>query len=154
MANTHLKAFNEWGHTDTPLSPVAPFSPSPPLPPLYTSCATRPSSVGWCQTPQYPPQLECQLSAVVVSAVVQQFYQSEVNNEYVIRGNAAVLKCSIPSFVADFVSVVSWHDEAGESFTPNSLHGKLCGVTISRMMVLLCLTSLLSFLTCPLSMLG
>lgn len=45
------------------------------------------------------------------TTVVQQFYQSEVNNEYVIRGNSAVLKCSIPSFVADFVSVVSWHDE-------------------------------------------
>lgn len=43
--------------------------------------------------------------------VVQQFYQSEVNNEYVIRGNSAVLKCSIPSFVADFINVVSWHDE-------------------------------------------
>lgn len=28
-----------------------------------------------------------------------------------IRGNSAVLKCSIPSFVADFVAVVSWHDE-------------------------------------------
>lgn len=46
-----------------------------------------------------------------VGTVVQQFYQSEVNNEYVIRGNSAVLKCSIPSFVADFVNVVSWHDE-------------------------------------------
>lgn len=34
-----------------------------------------------------------------------------MNNEYVIRGNSAVLKCSIPSFVADFVNVVSWHDE-------------------------------------------
>lgn len=48
--------------------------------------------------------------------VVEQFYQSEVNNEYVIRGNSAVLKCSIPSFVADFVSVVSWHDETGSSY--------------------------------------
>ncbi|KAF4517352.1 hypothetical protein B566_EDAN011739 [Ephemera danica] len=48
--------------------------------------------------------------------VVQQFYQSEVNNEYVIRGNSAVLKCSIPSFVADFVSVVTWHDDSGNSF--------------------------------------
>lgn len=48
--------------------------------------------------------------------VVQQFYQSEVNNEYVIRGNAAVLKCSIPSFVADFVSVVAWHDDSGNSY--------------------------------------
>ncbi|KAM8712136.1 hypothetical protein ACLKA7_012631 [Drosophila subpalustris] len=48
--------------------------------------------------------------------VVQQFYESEVNNEYVIRGNAAVLKCSIPSFVADFVQVVSWQDEEGQLY--------------------------------------
>jgi hypothetical protein len=56
--------------------------------------------------------------------VVQQFYQSEVNNEYVIRGNSAVLKCSIPSFVADFVSVVSWQDDAGNSFhSADQQHG-------------------------------
>ncbi|XP_049833932.1 Down syndrome cell adhesion molecule-like protein Dscam2 isoform X19 [Schistocerca gregaria] len=54
---------------------------------------------------------------VNVRAVVQQFYQTEVNNEYVIRGNSAVLKCSIPSFVADFVTVVSWQDDAGHSYT-------------------------------------
>ncbi|KAJ8918536.1 hypothetical protein NQ315_013041 [Exocentrus adspersus] len=48
--------------------------------------------------------------------VVQQFYQTEVNNEYVIRGNAAVLKCSIPSFVADFVGVVSWSDSEGNQY--------------------------------------
>nr|NP_001036495.1 down syndrome cell adhesion molecule 1, isoform X [Drosophila melanogaster]ABI31046.1 down syndrome cell adhesion molecule 1, isoform X [Drosophila melanogaster] len=53
---------------------------------------------------------------VHVRAVVQQFYESEVNNEYVIRGNAAVLKCSIPSFVADFVQVVSWQDEEGQLY--------------------------------------
>lgn len=47
---------------------------------------------------------------------MQQFYESEVNNEYVIRGNAAVLKCSIPSFVADFVQVISWQDENGELY--------------------------------------
>ncbi|GBP44660.1 Hemicentin-2 [Eumeta japonica] len=48
--------------------------------------------------------------------LVQQAYESEVNNEYVIRGNAAILKCSIPSFVADFVSVVSWQDDAGATY--------------------------------------
>ncbi|XP_041449105.1 LOW QUALITY PROTEIN: Down syndrome cell adhesion molecule-like protein Dscam2 [Drosophila obscura] len=53
---------------------------------------------------------------VHVRAVVQQFYESEVNNEYVIRGNAAVLKCSIPSFVADFVQVISWQDEEGKLY--------------------------------------
>lgn len=39
-----------------------------------------------------------------------------MNNEYVIRGNAAVLKCSIPSFVADFVIVVGWVDSDGNNF--------------------------------------
>ncbi|KRF79716.1 dscam, isoform AA [Drosophila virilis] len=41
--------------------------------------------------------------------------------EYVIKGNAAVLKCSIPSFVADFVRVESWIDEEGNvlSFSDN-----------------------------------
>lgn len=48
--------------------------------------------------------------------MVHQFYQSEVNNEYVIRGNSAVLRCSIPSFVADFVSVLSWQDENGHLY--------------------------------------
>ncbi|KAG5890614.1 hypothetical protein JTB14_005124 [Gonioctena quinquepunctata] len=56
---------------------------------------------------------------VNVRAVVQQFYQTEVNNEYVIRGNAAVLKCSIPSFVADFVVVVSWSDSDGHQYGMN-----------------------------------
>ena len=35
-------------------------------------------------------------------------YESEAANEYVIRGNSALLKCVIPSFVADFIRVVSW----------------------------------------------
>lgn len=30
-----------------------------------------------------------------------------------MRGNAAILKCSIPSFVADFVHVIAWVDEEG-----------------------------------------
>ncbi|XP_031351211.1 Down syndrome cell adhesion molecule-like protein Dscam2 isoform X3 [Photinus pyralis] len=53
---------------------------------------------------------------VNVRAVVQQFYQTEVNNEYVIRGNAAVLKCAIPSFVADFVIATSWADSEGNTY--------------------------------------
>lgn len=48
--------------------------------------------------------------------MVEQAYQSEVNNEYVIRGNSAILKCSIPSFVADFVSVLSWQDDQGNTY--------------------------------------
>ena len=55
--------------------------------------------------------------------VVHQYYPSEVNNEYVIRGNAAILKCSIPSFVAEFVQVVGWQDDQGNSFDPDQENG-------------------------------
>nr|XP_037870628.1 Down syndrome cell adhesion molecule-like protein Dscam2 isoform X41 [Bombyx mori] len=62
---------------------------------------------------------------VNVRAVVNQFYEAEILKEYVIRGNAAVLKCSIPSFVADFVKVDAWLDEEGTVFTPTeNLDGK------------------------------
>ncbi|XP_066244771.1 cell adhesion molecule Dscam1 isoform X35 [Euwallacea similis] len=53
---------------------------------------------------------------VNVRAVVNQFYNAEILAEYVIRGNTAVLKCSIPSFVADFVSVDSWIDDGGKIY--------------------------------------
>lgn len=42
--------------------------------------------------------------------VVSQYYVTEAENEYVIRGNSAVMKCKIPSFVADFVYVETWID--------------------------------------------
>lgn len=50
-------------------------------------------------------------------SVVNQFYEAEILTEYVIRGNAAVLKCSIPSFVADFVKVEAWLDDEGTVIT-------------------------------------
>lgn len=40
--------------------------------------------------------------------VVIQSFETDVGKEYVIKGNDALMKCSIPSFVADTVSVVSW----------------------------------------------
>lgn len=49
--------------------------------------------------------------------MVNQFYKAEILTEYVIRGNTAVLKCSIPSFVADFVSVDAWLDDQGNILT-------------------------------------
>lgn len=55
--------------------------------------------------------------------VVNQFYDAEIIKEYVIRGNAAVLKCSIPSFVADFVYVESWVDEEGTVYKHSDSYG-------------------------------
>ena len=38
---------------------------------------------------------------------------TEASNEYVIMGNSALMRCVIPSFVSDFVSVQNWQDETG-----------------------------------------
>ncbi|XP_047019448.1 Down syndrome cell adhesion molecule-like protein Dscam2 isoform X34 [Helicoverpa zea] len=55
---------------------------------------------------------------VNVRAVVAQHYDTDVNKEYVITGNSIVLKCQVPSFVADFVEVLSWHTDDNEDFLP------------------------------------
>lgn len=55
-------------------------------------------------------------------AVVSQYYLSEAENEYVIRGNSVILKCKIPSFVADFVSIEAWLDEEGNEFNNSVNH--------------------------------
>ena len=36
-----------------------------------------------------------------------------VNDEVVLRGNSAMLKCAVPSYVADFVTVDAWLDDRG-----------------------------------------
>lgn len=54
---------------------------------------------------------------------MSQFYDTDVNKAYVIRGNAVIIKCEIPSFVADFVSVVSWHTDQNETFYPATDYG-------------------------------
>ena len=40
-------------------------------------------------------------------------YDVDVFKETVIRGNDALLKCQIPSFVSDLVSVDGWIDSEG-----------------------------------------
>lgn len=41
-------------------------------------------------------------------AVVSQSYTVNLVEENVLRGNAAIFKCLIPSFVTEYVSVTSW----------------------------------------------
>lgn len=48
-----------------------------------------------------------------IFSVVSQFYESQVYDEYVIKGNAAILKCHIPSFVVDHVEIIEWTDSNG-----------------------------------------
>ena len=44
--------------------------------------------------------------------MVHQTYDVFVESEHVILGNDALLKCKIPSYVTDFVSVLEWVDES------------------------------------------
>lgn len=37
-----------------------------------------------------------------------------------MRGNPAIVKCQVPSFVADFVHVESWIDETGIELNENN----------------------------------
>ncbi|XP_046986096.1 Down syndrome cell adhesion molecule-like protein Dscam2 [Schistocerca americana] len=44
----------------------------------------------------------------VRAAVVKQYYEVQVYDEFVMAGNTAVLRCHVPSFVRDYVAVTSW----------------------------------------------
>ncbi|XP_045447571.1 Down syndrome cell adhesion molecule-like protein Dscam2 [Melitaea cinxia] len=66
---------------------------------------------------------------VNVRAVVHQNYEPRVIDEDVLRGNSAIVKCSIPSFVADYVNVVEWvtDEESLSAFSLNDAEGNYEG---------------------------
>lgn len=87
-------------------------------------------------------------------SVVSQYYEVDVNKEHVILGNSAIFKCLIPSFVADFVEVVSWtmvgqqEPEDTHVYSSNSygLHpDSPCRIRVSNVPVLQQLKSLSVF---------
>ena len=45
-------------------------------------------------------------------------------DESVLKGNSAILKCVIPSFVGDFVSVEAWVDADGRNYYPSDNYGR------------------------------
>ncbi|XP_025202783.1 Down syndrome cell adhesion molecule-like protein Dscam2 isoform X34 [Melanaphis sacchari] len=59
---------------------------------------------------------------VNVRAVVNQLYTINVMDESVLRGNTAILKCHIPSFVADYVFISSWTSDDGDEYSINANH--------------------------------
>lgn len=52
-------------------------------------------------------------------SVVHQSYQTDVYQEYAIRGNSVIFKCQFPSFVADHLVVESWTIDDVVSVTPS-----------------------------------
>ena len=49
-------------------------------------------------------------------SVANQIFKTSSNEEYVIVGNDALMKCIIPSFVSDWVAVVGWEDSEGDLY--------------------------------------
>lgn len=66
--------------------------------------------------------------------VVEQSYQLRVNDEFVLKGNTAVLKCIVPSFMGDFLEIIEWLSESGESFIINHFDKGLCYTYIFKCM--------------------
>ena len=60
--------------------------------------------------------------AKLAQPVVWQTYSPYISEDHVIRGNAAILRCQIPSFVADVVFVDHWLID--DSVISNSDMGK------------------------------
>lgn len=69
---------------------------------------------------------------------------------YVIKGNTAIFKCIVPSFVADYVSIVSWEDTFGNkySISPNEHFGILISVIVDSLYIMESNTISLYFPSC------
>lgn len=61
--------------------------------------------------------MNCLKTPSLFISAVNQFYEAILYDMYVIRGNTAIFKCIVPSFVADYVSVVSWEDTNGNEYS-------------------------------------
>lgn len=72
--------------------------------------------------------------------MVVQSYEIEADNEYVIRGNTAIMKCEVPSFVSDFVVVENWQDSNGRTYLPGSNDGNFKYRLVSTFFILLILS--------------
>lgn len=54
-------------------------------------------------------------------SVVNQYYEAQVYDMFVIKRNTAIFKCSVPSFVSDYIYVESWEATNGEKYyKPNN----------------------------------
>ena len=68
-----------------------------------------------CSKQKLTPFMETLFSAVV------QKYDATVSREDILLSNDVLFKCGIPSFVADFVTVVGWADSEGSNYNAQDL---------------------------------
>ena len=71
-------------------------------------------------------------NVIILFLVTSQLYETHILPESVIVGNDALLKCAVPSFVADFVTITAWMDSEGNEFQgstrllQSASHGNNC----------------------------
>jgi len=65
-----------------------------------------------------------------------------MDKEYVMKGNSAIMKCSVPSFVSDYVSVIGWVDETGAEYKSNDEYADSKKPTVNLVTPILILYSL------------
>lgn len=56
--------------------------------------------------------------------MVRQKYEVQVRDAYVLSGNTGVLRCEIPAFVKEYVSVTSWVQDSAYNIYPTPDSGK------------------------------
>ena len=73
----------------------------------------------------------CNTFFLPLLTVIHQDFKVHVPLEsYVIRGNDAIIKCEIPSFVGDLVKIFSWVDNSNKEYPADSpLFGKYMSVS-------------------------
>ena len=57
--------------------------------------------------------------------VVAQKYETGTSDSYIIVGNSALVKCEVPSFVTDFITLMSWVDNSNNEYYPSESLGIL-----------------------------
>lgn len=79
----------------------------------------------------FTPQFSLPFWFLCFFLVVAQTYSVSIMDEHVLRGNTAILKCHIPSFVSDFVAVDAWIDDEGAEYYPNKQFGIYYSLTFN-----------------------
>lgn len=52
----------------------------------------------------------------LITKVVKQYYEIQVYDVFVMKGNTAIFKCQIPSFVSDHVDIVEWVSTENDTY--------------------------------------
>ncbi|XP_042210985.1 Down syndrome cell adhesion molecule-like protein Dscam2 [Homarus americanus] len=70
-----------------------------------------------------------------VRAVVEQYWEVQVYNQYVLEGNTAVLQCKVPPFVKDFVTITSWTQGHTNYYPSHNADGRIQMVSTGQLVV-------------------